>query len=192
MIRSWVTFYEGRVFNSDYLNYAEKRYLPFINKIRELIKPGDRVVEVGCGIATITKILSEFDVFTGYRCFDINPDMVELAVKNLEPKNYPVEVGDCRQPIMCLPDVIHSHGLLEHFSDDEIRIILKQFAESGARASVHYVPGCRYEKPSFGDERLLPLETWLSFEPNEALTFNDGHDYILVWKNYVTPERLKD
>lgn len=183
-MRSWVTFYKERVFSDDYLVYAHERYYPFIDAIVRRMKDGDRIIEVGCGIATITKLLSsKKHKFCGYHCYDINPDMVELAEANLAPAKYPVEVGDARNPVSCYPDIIHSHGLLEHFKDEDIHKILQAGFKSGARVQVHYVPGDKYKEPSFGDERLLPANYWIDrFHPTQAFSFNDGYDHCLIWE----------
>ena len=185
-VRPWSTFYEGRVFSERYLTYAAKKYDPFIGAIRSRRKVGDKVVEVGCGIATITKIVSSDrpTFYAGYRCFDLSPDMVELAEANLHPMDYPVQVADARLPIaQFYPDIIHSHGMLEHFSDDDIKRVIEAGALSGARWGIHYVPGNKYKSPSFGDERLLPIEFWaVTFNPTEAFAFNEGHDYCLIWR----------
>jgi hypothetical protein len=83
----------------------------------------------------------------------------------------------------CKPDVIHSHGMLEHFSDGDIQRVLFAHEADGVRAAVHYVPGDKYEKPSYGDERLLPLSYWQDVHrPTKAFSFNDGFDYCLMWR----------
>jgi hypothetical protein len=107
--------------------------------------------------------------------------MVKLASINLY-EGFPVEVGDARYPTGRLPDVIHSHGLLEHFSDEDIRKIIKASCNDGARVIVHYVPSDRYEQPSFGDERLMSAGQWHEIvAPHNIIEFNDGYDLALVW-----------
>ena len=151
------------------------------------MKTGDRVIEVGCGLATITAILAEHtdavrnEKFIGYRCYDVSPDMVEYARQNL-PEGYPVELGDARMPTHRLPDIVHSHGLLEHFSDADIRKIIDAERRDGARSAIHYVPSHKYKTPSFGDERLMTAQQWEAIcRPKYIVEFNDGYDYCLVW-----------
>jgi hypothetical protein len=76
------------------------------------------------------------------------------------------------------PSVVHSHGLLEHFSDEQAAAIVDRHR---AFYQVHYIPGL-YESQSYGDERLLPLEHWRKvLRPSRAYTFNEGLDYALVF-----------
>lgn len=184
---AWTDFYEGRLLDSGYKEYVAERYGPFIQDIVSQMKSGDRVIEVGCGLGTITKILTEYAgrPFVGFRAFDLSPDMVHYARLNLRGKGheYPVDVHDVRFPTRFKPDIVHSHGLLEHFNDEGVEAILAAHREDGARVAIHYVPGEKYEKPSFGDERLLPLAEWVKkFEPSWAFDFNEGYDYCLAWK----------
>ena len=47
--------------------------------------------------------------------------------------------------------------------------------------SIHYVPLDKYEKPSFGDERLLPYKYWLDLvTPKCWMLFNDDHDLMFI------------
>lgn len=183
----WPEFYKGRLCSVSYRSYVSRRYAPFIQEIVRSIKSGDRVVEVGCGLATITSILSSMPQgdgrpWCGFRCYDINPDMVEYARMNLRDV-HPVEVGDARLPTGRLPDIVHSHGMLEHLSDEDIRAVVEAHRKDGARIAIHYVPGEKYETPSYGDERLMSLAEWhLIAAPTRSFTFNDDHDYVLIWE----------
>lgn len=180
----WAEFYKGRLLSDGYRQYAAQRYAPFLDCIRQNLKRGDRVVEVGCGLATMTALLAENRTqrpWVGFRCFDINQDMVAYARQNLH-EGYPVDVGDARLPTHVKPDVVHSHGMLEHFSNDDIRKVIQAHRDDGARIAIHYVPGDKYETPSFGDERLLPVRAWQEIaNPSAVLTFNDGYDYAMIW-----------
>jgi len=177
---TWTQFYEDRVLSEGYRKYFKERYKPFLDEIRSYRKDGDRIVEVGCGIGTTTSILADDDIFCGYRCFDICPEMVAFAMLNTRGR--PVGIGDARLPTNRFPDIVHSHGLLEHFVDKDIESVLNSHRVDGVRYAIHYVPGNLYVNPSFGDERLLPLEYWVdNFKPTKYFKFNDGYDYCLVW-----------
>jgi trans-aconitate methyltransferase len=180
---AWAEFYKGRLLSKGYQDYARERYRPFLESIVSHIKEGDRVIEVGCGLATITLLLAGMKrPWCGFRCFDLCPDMVGLARINLGESKYPVDQGDATVPTNHKPDIVHSHGLLEHLDDDTIVRIIEAERADGARAAIHYVPGEKYEKPSFGDERLMSINDWQRIcSPTKITTFNDEHDYTLEW-----------
>lgn len=188
---SWYEHYVGRM-NDSYLDHVRKRYGPFIKIIRELMPKSDhcRVAEVGCGAANITRILDE-KIIMGQHCrhiiLDKCPLMLGLAHQNLADNhvNHLAILGNAlnlpTEPMTGL-SVIHSHGVLEHFSDKHINRIIneqKMFCSN----LVHYVPSHRYEKPSFGDERLLSVDDWYRIcRPDEIVQFNDGYDLALIWR----------
>lgn len=90
-------------------------------------------------------------------------------------------VGDIRQACWW-GEVGHSHGVLEHFNDVEIRDIIKLQREQ-YETLIHYVPSYLYRTPSFGDERLMTPENWQEIcQPDEIIEFNGGYDLILKWR----------
>jgi trans-aconitate methyltransferase len=172
----WSDFYAKRVGDS-YTKYARQRYAPHIEAIQSLIKPNMTVTEVGCGIGTITKCLfSKGNI--RYVATDLDPDMLSLAKRNLGTG---VSVRRWSAFVPLEADIIHGHGLLEHFYDNEIERIIAAHARK-ARCAVHYVPGAAYKSPSFGDERLLTAADWKRIaHPDKIIEFNDGYDYCLMW-----------
>jgi 2-polyprenyl-3-methyl-5-hydroxy-6-metoxy-1,4-benzoquinol methylase len=195
---SWFNFYKNRV-NSSYLEYAEKRYKPMIDKIIEFIPECGRAVEAGCGIGTISKIIASKKkcVILG---FDNCEDMLKLADTNITCSDFFYnENGSTvwlkQDDILTYTgpaihdsldsdvrvDVVFSHGVLEHFNDAEINTIISN-QKQYAKHIVHYVPGDKYKVPSFGDERLMCSGQWKEIcNPSEIITFNDGFDYLLIW-----------
>lgn len=183
MSEAWVRFYRGRLLSESYRDYVRGRYAPFISLVVDSVRPGDRVYEVGCGIGTITSLLTDIlkSKECKFRCYDLSPDMVELTRINLHHA-VRVEKADAITPTGFLPDIVHSHGLLEHLSDEMIRQVIEAERVDGTRVAVHYVPGEKYKSPSFGDERLLSVAAWKYIaNPTEIVTFNDGYDYALKW-----------
>lgn len=183
MSRQWAEFYLNRV-NSTYQEYFESRYRPLLGMIIDLVGRGT-VREEGIGIGSISKALGR----RGITCygFDICPKMVELAKHNnrLNSHLYDVYQDDILNPSrpesVCFADVIVTHGVLEHFNDFEIRSLMDRYRETSV--SVHYVPLIGYEKPSFGDERLLSYEYWMDLvKPNISFLFNDDRDLLFVTK----------
>lgn len=177
----WATFYEGRA-SMSYLRYARDRYRPFIDAITSRIKYGDTVLELGAGVGTITLALQ----YCGRSCSFLatDNDTHQLRTMCARFEDFPaVTVGrlDATSGILAMADVIHSHGMLEHFDDDTIRKVIDTYRGIG-RTQVHYVPGL-YEKPTFGDERLMSVDAWWKIcNPSQIITFNDGLDYALVFE----------
>ena len=105
---------------------------------------------------------------------DIDPRMVKLANINTDSNNFKQgSIFDFEYP----QDVLKvSHGVLEHFNDDDIKMICENCPHS-----IHYVPLDKYVTPSFGDERLLPYEHWLEVAtPITWMLFNNDHDLMFL------------
>ena len=49
----WADFYRTRD-PERYLRYARARYAPFLAIVQAAIRPGDTVIELGCGMGTVT------------------------------------------------------------------------------------------------------------------------------------------
>lgn len=177
--KSWYGFYQDRD-PQRYLNYAVRRYEPFINLIDWEIDRGDRVLEIGCGMGTITKALMDRQLPADFWMMDKCPRMLALAGTNVEEAR--IVQGDARS--LSVPtDVVFGHGVLEHFCDQDIVNIIGRHYVSGARVAIHYVPGDKYEKPSYGDERLMSVKDWKRIAaPDEVHVFNNSFDYALIWR----------
>lgn len=186
--RSWYDFYKDRD-PERYLRYAQRRYEPFIAVIQAFIKPGSLVMEVGCGMGTISRAL----YLNGapakqFILVDRDPAMVGMAAWNTRYfEESRIRLFDCDAFALLTDtrigpvDLIHGHGFLEHFSDKEIEQLI-YVQKHIARCVIHYVPGEKYATPSFGDERLMSIDEWKKIaKPDVAVPFNDGFDYILIW-----------
>ena len=180
MIMTWYDFYKHRV-NISYLLHVETKYAVFIDAIMKMLKPNDLVLEAGCGIGNISKILYQRLPTCNYLLYDNSHKILDLCKDNIG-----TNVGVTYYNILKeLPDVkidlIHSHGVLEHFNDKEIITIIKNQLKV-SDTLLHYVPSNKYKSPSFGDERLLSKEGWKALiNPNEIIEFNNGYDLILKW-----------
>lgn len=179
---AWKTFYAGRE-GHEYREYVKKRYAPFIDAISSRIRLRDLVLELGTGTGTISSLLAG-ETWDNVRCCatDVDPEMVKVAKDRFKGLGLDVCVyeEDAIVGARTKADVVHSHGMLEHFSDDDIRKIIDNYRH--ARVQVHYVPGL-YDEPTFGDERLLPVQAWWDIaEPDQIITFNEGLDYALVFE----------
>lgn len=163
----WSKFYRNRV-NSNYQTYFEKRYEPFLRFIQE--QNNNTIIEMGCGIGSISKFLLKKE----FNCkgFDLSSNMVKLANQNVGIDIF--TLGNIFAEHIPINVIGVSHGVLEHFSDEDILKICK-----GKKNSIHYVPLDKYITPSFGDERLLPYEHWVELlNPQEYQLFNNNHDLM--------------
>lgn len=169
-MKKWKDFYKNRV-NSSYQNYFDKRYELFIKMIITLSN-SNMIMELGCGIGSISKAVQKYGQLS--YGFDISYDMVELANENLNDNRFYVDnIFETEFPNNVLKV---SHGVLEHFSDEQIISITER-----CQKSIHYVPLDKYINPSFGDERLLPYEHWLDLvKPKAYQLFNDNHDLMFI------------
>lgn len=80
--------------------------------------------------------------------------------------------------------MVVTHGVLEHFEDEDIIAIMETYKDRNVRFHAHYVPTDKYEKPSFGDERLMPVSKWVSLtNPDYYIVDNAGCDLYLFFNN---------
>lgn len=164
---NWGNFYAQRI-NSTYQDYFNTRYDAFLRLVEELSNEKG-IFELGCGIGSVSKALN-----LPFKGVDISTEMVRLANENTNSNNfYTKSIFDVEFE-KGLTYV--SHGVLEHFKDEDIVKITNKFAQS-----IHYVPLDKYKTPSFGDERLLPYEYWLELvNPVAYKLFNDNHDLLFI------------
>lgn len=193
VVSAWAAFYKTRD-PERYLRYAQNRYAPFLSIVQAHVRPGDMVLEAGCGMGTITRALhANGTPAKQFVMVDKCPEMLGIAAHAARymPEDkirlFGIDIRELsNDPRLGAFDVIHSHGVLEHFSNEDIRAIIKHQFLCGPRpprALIHYVPGEKYDTPSFGDERLMSAEQWREIcEPHTIVPFNDGFDYALVWR----------
>ena len=85
--------------------------------------------------------------------------------------------------------VVVTHGVLEHFSDVDITRIMSTYNNDKVLFQAHYVPTSQYTSPSFGDERLLPTDYWITLvKPDYYLLDNNGKD-LYMFKTKPAPTR---
>lgn len=177
---TWEQFYAARVNNDESFKCFEKKYFPFFELIRQ--QNPQTLAETGCGIGSCTKALMKH-VKAKHLLLDNSHAMLKLAEKNLGTGNYHLLHHDITKPLPFRAkfDVIHSHGVLEHFEDEGVRAIIANQLQVGDRL-IHCVPSYRYTEKSFGDERLLSAAAWKRIAlPDRIIEANDGFELILMW-----------
>ena len=184
MSNNWVEFYKARM-NKSYRNHLRTRYKDTFDYIKSL--GGETFGQFGCGMGNASRFLAEDLTNTKHLLIDICKGMLGLANENMldsSPNHkYDTILGDIKKQLKTTKlDVIHSHGVLEHFSDDDIRKVIANQKELCDNL-VHYVPSYKYLEPSFGDERLLKPQDWHDIcKPDEIIESNDGYDLTLIWR----------
>ena len=176
-MKSWYDIYCERM-NDRYFAHIKSKYGPFILAINSNI--AHFYVELGCGAGNITKALHELRPDAGFIMYDNCSQMLSLAIKNnpsyATPLLQDITLVNNEHFQQLGSAAVHSHGVLEHFSDRDINKIISANAKC---PQVHYVPSDEYSKPSRGDERLMSLSQW-----NKILKQNKDINFDLSSFNY--------
>ncbi|GEM_PF-6413137 len=139
---------------------------PFLEQVKSLLYPGARVLEVGCGPCLISTWFSHL-IEENLRCCALEYDrgVLDYAQRNIIFFRAPVTLvhGDMfRLPFLSDSfDIVIHDGVLEHFSDDEIRDTIREQSRV-AKNIVFSVPVARAKgfPGLYGDERLLDISRW--------------------------------
>lgn len=111
--RGWLTWLVNT--GRHIYNWFFRRYL------RKFISKNTRLLEVGCGTATLTLSLApEIKDLVGVDITEAAIDLSRLHAKELGVTNSRFELGDClSMPYRDEFDVVWSQGLMEHFDHTE-------------------------------------------------------------------------
>ena len=176
---SWFNFYFDRVDSAEYTEYFKNKYSLLVGLVKSFLTCG-LIKEEGIGIGSLAKVIG-----SGIYGSDICTNMLSLCrLNNPGIQLFREDIIDA-QGKKYLPDTfaVVTHGVLEHFDDHNILKILNSY-HTHVNFSIHYVPTDKYEKPSFGDERLLSTTYWVgTFKPFHYLLENDGKDLYLIFKH---------
>lgn len=176
--KSWTEFYRGRM-NARYKLYFRKRYGVMIDYIVNRIQP-NRMLEEGIGIGNLSYHVDKESYRTECFGYDISKEMVDLSIENTTLYSYQDDIMNPSMLEYQSVDLISTHGVLEHFSDEALTKIRTRY-DNMAIPYIHYVPLDKYVTPSFGDERLLPYQFWLNmFKPTDYVIFNSGKDLLFI------------
>ncbi|MCK4795634.1 MAG: radical SAM protein [Desulfobacteraceae bacterium] len=160
-VKSWADFYRECCENERLLIGNIKHHVPFIIEVGRWCKPGHKVLEIGSGTGVMGWPIAQADV--KILSIDNDPEIIEMARKNAKLVGADIEyrAGDIRELKFDDNsfDVVYTEGLLEHFSDKEIRVLIKDQLRIG-KVVVAGMPlkGCT--DTAFGDERFLTTEDW--------------------------------
>jgi SAM-dependent methyltransferase len=135
----------------------------FIDRISANCPLNGRLLEIGAGSGTVAVHLTNRGYDT--TIVDNSREMLDIArhVRDAIGVNTQIVEADLRQ----LPfptnsfDVIYSHGVMEHFNDNDIESILRHHLIIASRV-VFAVPSTQYTTKFYGDERFMNAKTWIS------------------------------
>lgn len=179
----WVDFYRARM-NDGYKQHIKAKYSFLINAITTISNKKSPIVEMGCGIGSISYHTQHLGV--SHILTDNDEGMLDLSQVNVKnglfyQHNLLNDTYDLLKVFK--PQIIHGHGVIEHFQNDEIEHIIKNQMDN-SKWVFHYVPSNKYKSPSFGDERLMSMKEWKQIaKPSFAMEYNDGYDLLLGWKS---------
>jgi 2-polyprenyl-3-methyl-5-hydroxy-6-metoxy-1,4-benzoquinol methylase len=155
---------------SAFISGKEKRSAgALISRLRKCLLPNSRILEVGTGTGAIGALLIKY----GFKvvAVDNDPDLIETAKKSFSL--YGPGLGEnvifadanniCEEFGKDTFDCVISHGMLEHYPDDQILSYLnKQLMV--APLAVFVVPmksmSHKYQSRGLGDERYLQTRYW--------------------------------
>ena len=184
---AWSAFYAERVNNIGYINAFGNKYKKLINFIDSCLNmyPGLIVKEEGCGIGNVSKSHYLFgkNKAKHYLLTDIDNVMLMLAYKNLEGVSNKTFVNEniLDECVYEKDTLVITHGVLEHFSDENIAKIIARYNNDHVKFHGHYVPLDGYLKPSFGDERLLSAMDWIHKVNPSAIEMTNNEDLFMYF-----------
>lgn len=168
--KTWGDFYNGDVLTKGNVQSSVNSHKEFFWLLKSF--KADKIIETGCGTGEMAGYLTwgtqaiEGKVPTTHKpkeviAVDIDPKVIKIARANLE-------AIDGKKAILVQADawkyneeadLIFSQGLLEHFSDEQLRSLVTHQLEQ-APVLLHSVPNNDYGKRDFGNERLLSDSEW--------------------------------
>lgn len=192
-LKTWPEIYSNRVGSQRYFRHFARKYgkfTSFIQKDINIVSPqmgkidGINIVEIGCGIGSVSKQLLSYKQYQNMRFvfLDRSNDMLDLCRINIRDaaevarkttmKGHKLETIFHKFDLLTTNigrnfldskyfTIIITHGVLEHFEDSSItKFFNNVMGTNNLLSAYHYVPTEKYKSPSRGDERLLSVNKW--------------------------------
>ena len=184
----WSSFYVERVNNINYINMFGNKYKKLIDFIDACLDTNPNLIikEEGCGIGNVSKSHYLFgkNKAKQYLLTDIDDKMLMLASKNLEgiPNVILINENILDKCVYEKEVIVITHGVLEHFYDEDLLKIMSKYNNKNVKFHGHYVPLNGYSCPSFGDEILLSATDWIyKLNPN-SIEMNENKDLFMYFQ----------
>ena len=149
------------------------------------------VLEVGCGSATLSVFLSRH----GCSVISIDNDNTVLNLAKTSASRLKGKIAFREANAFNLPfkdkefDVAFSQGLLEHFSDKEITLLLKEQLRV-SKTVFFSVPNIFYNYRDFGNERLMTKKRWEKIIAAFDIKVSKNYYKIVAKRNFLIPLKV--
>lgn len=159
---SWHSYYH-ELSISEYLSnlYGQR---DFLVKVVDETPAGGTVLEVGTGTGSMSIWLSQL----GLRVTALDQDTQVLALAKTHNRKFGGQVSEWKEgDAFHLPfpdasfDTVFHQGLLEHFNNDEIKLLLEEQLRVASKV-IFSVPNNLYPTKDYGNERLMSARSWRS------------------------------
>ena len=185
----------------NYLELKLKLRRPMINQIAKYADRKKPIIECGAGTGKLSALFAK----SGFNAFgiDIDDKMLQIARETSDKMSPTNPVSLMNASIKEIPfddkyfSVAHSSGVIEHFSDPEIREILQEEMRV-ADTVVFAVPSPFFgeDEKMHGDERFLPKKKWRELiNETGADIITDSGFHLLPFKKRLlrivkSPEKI--
>lgn len=155
------------------------------------LKPGDSLIEMGCGSGHLSLCLAQ----KGYKVTLVDFSSVALEKARLTFEKYGVEgefiLGDLFNLDEKLPvyDYAWNSGVMEHFGDDEIAALMKNIGKHAKKGVLYLVPNSNSIAYLLMRARLMADDEWIYGEEYLRRDYADiltRLGYKKVEKSFVT------
>lgn len=184
MEKTWADFYGYICGSRKMLEGNILEHAPFITEIIKHVKVGDKVLEIGSGTGVMGYSLAQ----AGVEVISIDNDREILTMGQINAGVLGAKIIFQYADAFHLPfedrafKVAFSLGLLEHFSDEDIGLLIAEH-QRVADVVVVGMPIKGNKSPAFGNERYLTMEEWEALlQPMGAcLGFTYGHEICVCF-----------
>jgi len=182
-VNQWDSFYKNICGSKKALESHLINNHPVIIHILNFLDKGDRCLEVGSGTGVLgcsfaeagIEVISIDNDKEVLRMADINCKMLGATIDFREGDAFNLDFPDDYF------DVAWSHGLVEHFSDEDIHRMLREQLRV-AKVVVVGVPLKGYNGPNYGNERWMSELEWLwilkAYNIAKSETYMEGQMFL--------------